>query len=461
MAIGLRTTLRGNTFTFKDMRELFGKANEEKSGDHLIGVGAETSTERVAAKMVLADLRLSDIRENPLIPPDEDEVSRVIEADVNESVYTRIKSWTVGELRDALLRDETSPSDIATWRRGLTAEMVAAVTKLMSSADLVYGASRMRVTATCRYEIGKPGTLSSRLQPNHPKDDPDGIRASVYEGLSYAVGDCVFGVNPVEDTVANCTRILNTLYEVMATLKVPAHICCLAHITTQMAAVDKGAPESMFFQSIAGTEGANTDFGVTCALLEEARELIGKKGLCGGPNLMYFETGQGSEVSIGRDCGVDEMTLEARTYGFAKHFAPFMVNNVSGFIGPETIYDGKQMIRANLEDHFMGKLSGLPMGMAPCYTNHTGIDQNDQEIATMLVTIAGANYFMGVPLGDDVMLGYQDTSFHDDATLRALMGLTPAAEFFEWAQEWGILDSRGRLTPRAGDASIFAKMGLK
>ncbi|MCL2316480.1 MAG: ethanolamine ammonia-lyase subunit EutB [Actinomycetia bacterium] len=453
----LKTHLHGTAYAFRDMKELFGKANEEKSGDHLIGVGAGSATERVAAKTVLADLRLSDIRENPLIPPDEDEVSRVIEGDVNERVYQDIKSWTVGELRDRLLRVETTPADIATWRRGLTAEMIAAVAKLMSSMDLVYGASKMRVTSTCRYEIGRPGTLSSRLQPNHPKDDPEGIRASVYEGLSYGSGDCVLGVNPVEDTVANVTRILNTLYDVMERLHVPTHICCLGHVSTQMAAVEAGAPSSMLFQSVAGTEGANTDFGITRDLLEQARDLIRHKGLCAGPNLMYFETGQGSEVSIGRDCGVDEMTLEARTYGFAKHFEPFMVNNVSGFIGPETIYDGKQMIRANLEDHFMGKLTGLPMGMAPCYTNHTGIDQNDQEIATMLVTMAGANYFMGVPLGDDVMLSYQDTSFHDDATLRALMGLTPALEFFEWTQDWGILDAHGQLTARAGDASIFTK----
>ena len=457
MALNLKTTLHGNVYTFKDLKELFGKANEEKSGDHLIGIGAKSVTERVAAKLVLCDLRLSDIRENPLIAPDEDEVSAVIDGDVNETVYQQIKSWTVGELRDRLLSLETTPSDIATWRHGLTSEMVAAVAKLMSSADLVYGASKMRVTSTCRYEIGKPGTLSFRLQPNHPKDDPDGILAALYEGLSFGSGDCVLGVNPVEDTVANTTRILNTLYGAMERLRIPTHICCLSHVTTQMEAVEKGAPASMLFQSIAGTQDANTDFGVTCELLEEAQALIRKKGLCTGPNLMYFETGQGSEVSIGSDHGVDEMTLEARTYGFAKHFRPFMVNNVSGFIGPETIYDGKQMIRASLEDHFMGKLTGLPMGMAPCYTNHTGIDQNDQEIATMLVTMAGANYFMGVAGGDDVMLSYQDTSFHDDATLRELMGLKPAAEYFEWSQQWGILDSSGRMTPRAGDASIFVK----
>jgi len=457
MAPNLKTTLHGNVYQFKDLKELFGKANEEKSGDHLIGIGATSVTERVAAKMILADLRLSDIRENPLLPPDEDEVTRVIEGDVNETVYQQIKSWTVGELRDKLLSLETPPSQIETWKRGLTSEMVAAVAKLMSSMDLVYGASRMRVTSKCRYEIGKPGTLSFRLQPNHPKDDPDGISAALYEGLSYGSGDCVLGVNPVEDTVANITRVLNTLYDIMDRLQIPTHICCLAHVTTQMEAVDKGAPASMLFQSVAGTQDANTDFGITCELLEQAHDLILRKGICAGPNLMYFETGQGSEVSIGRDHGIDEMTLEARTYGFAKHFQPFMVNNVSGFIGPETIYDGKQMVRASLEDHFMGKLSGLPMGMAPCYTNHTGIDQNDQEIATMLVAVAGANYFMGLAGGDDVMLSYQDTSFFDDATLRETLGLTPAPEFFEWLQSWGIMDAGGHLTPRAGDASIFTK----
>ena len=453
----LKTVLHGNTYTFTDLKELFGKANEEKSGDHLIGIGAKTVSERVAAKIVLSELRLSEIRENPLIPPDEDEVSRVIEDNVNQTAYQSVKSWTVGELRDWLLSHQTRPTQIETVRRGLTAEMVAAVAKLMSSADLVYAASKMRVTAKCRYEIGRPGTLSFRVQPNHPKDDPAGIRAGVFEGLSYASGDCVLGVNPVEDTVANTTRILNTLYEVMEDLDVPTHICCLAHVSTQMEAVEKGAPSSMFFQSVAGTEDANTDFGISRDLLDEALSVIRKHGLCSGPNLMYFETGQGSEVSIGADHGVDEMTLEARTYGFAKRYSPFMVNNVSGFIGPETIYDGKQMIRANLEDHFMGKLTGLPMGMAPCYTNHTGIDQNDQEIATMLLTVAGANYFMGLPGGDDIMLSYQDTSYYDDATLRELLGLTPAPEFFAWAKDRGILDERGRLTARGGDASMFTK----
>jgi len=451
----LRTVLHGNAYNFLNLKQLFGKANEEKSGDHLIGIGAETISERVAAKIVLSELTLQQIRENPLI--EDDEVSKVIEADLNETVYNSYKSKTVGELRDLILSHKTTGRDIETMRRGLTSEMVAAVTKLMSSMDLVYGAKKMRVTAKCKYEIGKDGTLSFRLQPNHPQDDPRGFKASIYEGLSYGSGDAVLGINPVEDTVESCKRSLETLYEVMTDFDIPTHICVLAHVSTQVSAVKAGAPASMFFQSVAGTQAANNDFGVNKEMLDEASDTIKKYGLCAGPNLMYFETGQGSEVSIGADCGVDELTLEARTYGYAKHWAPFMVNNVSGFIGPETIYDGKQMIRASLEDHFMGKLSGLPMGMAPCYTNHTTIDQNDQEIATMLLAMAGSNYYMGLPCGDDVMLSYMDTSFHDDATLRELMGLKPAAEFFEWTKKMGILDENGCLTEQAGDASMFMR----
>lgn len=451
----LKTTLHGRTYEFHDLKELFGKANEVKSGDTLIGIGAETVSERIAAKQILSELTLEQIRNNPLIPYEEDEVTRVIEDDINDTIYNMHKSKTVGELRNYILSHKTNAQDIESLRQGLNAEMVAAVTKLMTSMDLVYGASKMRVIAKCKYEIGRPGTLSFRCQPNHPKDDPQGIRSSIYEGLSYGCGDAVLGVNPVEDNVESVTRVLNTLYDVMEELNIPTHICCLAHVSTQMEAVRKGAPESMFFQSVAGTQSANDDFGVTKELLDEALALIKKQGICAGPNLMYFETGQGSEVSIGADMGVDELTLEARTYGYAKHYAPFMVNNVSGFIGPETIYDGKQMIRASLEDHFMGKLIGLPMGMAPCYTNHTSIDQNDQEIATMLLAMAGSNYYMGVPCGDDVMLSYMDTSYQDDATLRELLNLKPQKEFFEWCINMGILDETGRLTERAGDPSIF------
>lgn len=453
----LKTTLHGKVYCFNSLKELFGKANEEKSGDMLQGIGAKSVSERIAAKVVLSELTLEDIRNNPLIPYEEDEVTRVIEDGVNERVYNAIKSKTVGELRNYILSHKTTASEIETLRQGLTAEMIAAVTKIMSNMDLVYGAKKIRVTSKCKYEIGAEGTLSFRLQPNHPQDDPKGIRASIYEGLSYGSGDCVLGLNPVEDSVESTTRSLNTLYEVMEEWEIPTHICVLSHLSTQMEAVRKGAPASMLFQSIAGTEAANKDFGVNAEMIDEAFAIIKKHGLCAGPNLMYFETGQGSEVSIDADLGVDELTLEARTYGYAKRWAPFMVNNVSGFIGPETLYDGKQVIRASLEDHFMGKLTGLPMGMAPCYTNHTSIDQNDQEIATMLLAMAGSNYYMGVPCGDDVMLSYQDTSFHDDASLREILGLTPAKEFFEWTKKMGILDEKGRLTERAGDASMFLR----
>lgn len=451
----LKTVLHGNTYEFKDLKELFGKANEEKSGDHLIGIGAATVSERIAAKIVLSELTLEQIRNNPLIPYEDDEVTRVIEDGVNDTIYNSIKSKTVGELRNHVLSHKTTGRDIETLRQGLTSEMIAAVTKLMSSMDLVYGAQKIRVSAKCKYEIGKEGTLSFRLQPNHPQDDLKGFRAAIYEGLSYGCGDAVLGINPVEDSLESCKRSLGMLYDIITTWEIPTHICVLAHVSTQMAAVKSGAPASMLFQSVAGTQAANDDFGVTKEMLDEAYATIKKYGLCAGPNLMYFETGQGSEVSIGADCGVDELTLEARTYGFAKNWAPVMVNNVSGFIGPETIYDGKQMIRASLEDHFMGKLTGLPMGMAPCYTNHTTIDQNDQEIATMLLAIAGSNYYMGLPCGDDVMLSYMDTSYHDDATLREMLKLKPAAEFFEWTKKMGILDENGCLTERAGDASIF------
>jgi ethanolamine ammonia-lyase large subunit len=333
--------------------------------------------------------------------------------------------------------------------------MVAAVAKLMTAMDLVYGARKLRVWATCATCVGLPGTLSYRIQPNHPADDVAGVLASIREGFSYASGDACIGINPVEDNADNTKMLLDASWDFMQKWKIPTQNVVLSHVTTQMEAVRQGAPACMFFQSVAGTQSTNEAFGVSEKILDEAYELITKYGMAKGPNLMYFETGQGSEQSLELNEGVDMMTLEARTYGFAKKFSPFMVNNVSGFIGPETLYDGRQIIRASLEDHFMGKLTGLPMGMAPCYTNHTKIEQDDQEMATMLLALAGSNYYMGVPLGDDVMLAYQDTSYHDDATLRELLDLKPAPEFFRWAVEMGILDENGRLTERAGDASIF------
>jgi len=451
----LKTMLAGQVYAFENLTDVLAKANDEKSGDILLGRGARSVTERTAAKIVLANLKLADFYENPVLPPENDAVSRALKEDLNLGIYERIKNWTIGELRDWLLSHENSGQDILRLSRGLEAEAAAGVAKLMTVMDLVYAASKINVATTCATTIGLPGTLSFRCQPNHTADDLEGIKASLCEGLSYGSGDAVLGVNPVEDNVDNTRAILDMLWEFMVKWKIPTQNCVLAHITTQMEAVRKGAAACCLFQSIAGTEAANEGFGVTTTLLSEASALIHQLGQAPGPNLLYFETGQGSEQSIGADGGVDLMTLEARCYGYARIFKPFMVNNVSGFIGPETLYDGRQIIRASLEDHFMGKLLGLPMGMAPCYTNHTKINQDDQEMATLLLGLAGANYYMGVPMGDDIMLAYQDTSYHDDATLRELLGRTPAPEFFEWLKRMELMDENGRLTPKAGDPSIF------
>lgn len=455
----LKTKLFGKSYNFKSIKSLLAKANEEKSGDELLKIAAENAKERAAAKVVLSNLSLADLRNNPVLSPEEDEVSRVIDSMVNESIYSEIKNWTVSDLREFILEHQTTNNDIQRVSRALTAEMVAAVAKIMSNMDLVYAASKINISAKANTRVGLPGTLAFRLQPNHPTDNLDGIRASMMEGLSYGSGDAVIGINPVNDSVENTKSIMNMVSDFINQWEIPTQSCVLSHITTQMKAVEAGASVSVFFQSVAGTESANKAFGISAELLAEAYDLILSQGNAPGPNLMYFETGQGSEMSLDTDHGVDEMTLEARTYGFARKFKPFMVNNVSGFIGPETLYDGRQMLRANLEDHFMGKLSGLPMGMAPCYTNHTKMDQNDQETATMLLAMAGSNYYMGVPAGDDVMLSYQDTSFHDDATLRELVNKKPAAEFFEWLLKMGIMNKDGRLSKNAGDPSIFLRNG--
>ncbi|HSW43273.1 MAG TPA: ethanolamine ammonia-lyase subunit EutB [Patescibacteria group bacterium] len=450
----LKATLFGRAHAFSSVKEVLAKANEQKSGDELLGIAARTATERMAARYVLSELTLEDIRDHPVIPLDEDEVSRVIDGDLNSSIYDEVKNWSVGYLREWLLSHSTTGDAIRRVSRGLNSEMIAGVAKLMSNMDLVYGARKINITSRAYTEIGQKGTLAARLQPNHPTDSWSGIQATIMEGLSYASGDAIIGINPAEDTVSNTSLLMQHSHDFIQQWGIPTQNCILSHITTQMQAVRAGAPVAVLFQSIAGTESANTSFGVTADLLDEAQDLIHRLGTAPGPNLLYFETGQGSEMAADCDKGVDEMTLESRTYGFGRRYAPFMVNNVSGFIGPETLYDGKQIIRASLEDHFMGKLHGLPMGMAPCYTNHTHADQNDQQVATMLLAMAGANYFMGIPMGDDVMLSYQDTGFHDNVTLRELMGFLPAPEFYAWLQKMGIM-ADGRLTERAGDASIF------
>lgn len=452
----LKTRLYGQTYCFKSVKDVLAKANEVKSGDTLAGIAALSAAERIAAKHVLSQLTLEDLRNNPAVPLEEDEVSRLIDDDVNEYIYNSIKNWSVGEFREYILKTETTGADLQRISRGLTSEMVAAVAKLMSNLDLISGAAKMRVTAHCNTTIGLPGTIASRLQPNHTTDSTDGILASIREGLAYGVGDAVVGLNPVDDSLMATCRSLETINNFITEWEVPTQICVLAHITTQMKALRQGAPIHCLFQSIAGSEKANAAFGVTKAILDEAYEVGLKEGRATGPNNMYFETGQGSELSSDGNFGADQVTMEARCYGLARHYKPFLVNTVVGFIGPEYLYDARQIIRAGLEDHFMGKLTGIPMGCDACYTNHMKADQNDIENLAVLLSNAGCTYFMGIPMGDDVMLNYQCTSYHDVATLRELLKLQPLPEFEKWLEKMGLM-CEGRLTSRAGDATIFTR----
>ncbi|SNS12606.1 Ethanolamine ammonia-lyase heavy chain [Anaerovirgula multivorans] len=452
----LKTKLFGTVYQFKSLNEVMAKANEERSGDKLAGLAATSITEMVAAKEVLSNLTLKDIRNNPAVPYETDEVTRIIQDGVNEKIYSEIQNWTVSELREWILNSETTGSDIRRISRGLTSEMVAAVAKLMSNLDLVYGAKKIVVTAHCNTTIGQAETLAYRLQPNHTTDNIEGIKVSLFEGLSYGAGDAVLGLNPVSDTVNSVKNVLKLFEEVKQKWQIPTQICVLAHVTTQMEAIRQGAPSDLIFQSIAGTEKGNEAFGVNDRILSEARELVLKEGTSTGPNVMYFETGQGSELSSDAHMGVDQVTLEARCYGLAKKYSPFLVNTVVGFIGPEYLYNSKQVIRAGLEDHFMGKLSGIPMGVDVCYTNHMKADQNDIENLSILLASAGCNFLIGTPAGDDIMLNYQSSSFHDAATLRELLNLTPIPEFQKWLEKMGIYEN-GRLSKRAGDASIFLK----
>lgn len=450
----LKALLFGKTYTFRDVKEVLAKANEEKSGDKLAGVAAKSAEERVAAKVVLSELLLSDLRENPVVPYELDEVTRIIQDDVNERIYQEIRGWSVSELREWLLSETTTTADIARVRRGLTSEMVAAVCKLMSNLDLITCAKKMPVTAHCNTTIGLPGTLSCRLQPNHPTDDIDGIVASLLEGLTFGAGDAVIGLNPAGDTVDSTKRILTKFDELKHKYEIPTQICVLAHITTQMRAIEAGAPADLIFQSIAGSQKGNEAFGFDGKTVEQARQLALTQGTAEGPNVLYFETGQGSELSSEAHFGADQVTMEARCYGFAKRYQPFLVNTVVGFIGPEYLYDARQVIRAGLEDHFMGKLTGIPMGCDACYTNHMKADQNDIENLAALLTAAGCNYFMGIPHGDDVMLNYQTTGFRETATLRSIFGLTAIPPFQRWLERMGFVEN-GKLTAKAGDGSAL------
>jgi ethanolamine ammonia-lyase large subunit len=430
-------------FDFSDLRELLAKANEEKSGDQLAGIAARSERERVAAKRKLADLTLGEIIRQPLINPSEDEVTRLILETFDQVAFRSLSSMTVGEFREFLLDDATTEEQLNAVQKAIIPEVAAAAAKIMSNKDLVLAAARIRNITRCRNTMGERGVLGIRVQPNHPADDVGGILLAAFEGLLYGCGDAVIGVNPATDSIETVGAILHALDRLVDTYKIPTQNCCLAHITTQLAAMQRGAPIDLLFQSVAGTEAANRSFGVNLNTLREGREQVlahhrQREVRWVGEQAMYFETGQGSALSADAHHGIDQLTLEARAYGVARAFDPFLVNSVVGFIGPEYLYDERQIIRAGLEDHFMGKLLGLPMGCDVCYTNHAAADQNSADNLLLLLATAGCNYFMGVPCSDDVMLNYQSTSYHDGLAARRLLSLRPAPEFLAWLQEMGI-----------------------
>ena len=440
----IRETYMPERFVFSGLRELFAKANERKSGDQLAGIAAGSERERVAAKRQLADLPLEEIVRQPLIDPDDDDVSRLILESFDQETFRPLKSMTVGEFREHILDDATGEAELPKMQRAIIPEIAAAVAKIMSNKDLVLAAAKIRNVTRCRNTMGERGVLGIRVQPNHPVDDVGSILLAALEGLFYGCGDAVIGVNPAADSVETVGAILHALDRLVTACQVPTQTCCLAHISTQLAALNRGAPVDLLFQSVAGTAAANRSFGLTLAMLQEGREQViehhRKRDNVAwkGTNVMYFETGQGSALSAEAHCGVDQLTLEARAYGVARAFDPFLVNSVVGFIGPEYLFDERQIIRAGLEDHFMGKLLGLPMGCDVCYTNHAEADQNSVDNLLLLLAAAGCNYFMGVPCGDDVMLNYQSTSYHDAIGTRRIFNLRPAPEFLAWLEERGV-----------------------
>jgi ethanolamine ammonia-lyase large subunit len=449
----LATRLFGKPYRFKSIKDVLARANEARSGDDLAGIGARSEQERIAAKIVLAELTLRDLRENPVAPYESDEVTRVIDDALDREAYQELANRSVGEFREWLLSDDTTEEQIARAGRGCTGEIAAAVAKLCSNLDLITIGAKVRVVTTARSTIGLRGRLSTRLQPNHPRDDPAAIAASIYEGLAYGSGDALIGINPCIDEPANLKRLLEVTAEIIDRTGAPTQNCLLGHVRTQVRALDLGAPVDILFQSLAGTEKACAGFGIDVAMLDESYRAIRERGSLDAPNLTYFETGQGSELSADAHEGADQVTLEARCYGLARRYTPFLVNTVVGFIGPEYLFDAKQIIRAGLEDHMMGKLLGVPLGADACYTNHARADQNDCENLATLLAAAGCNYFMALPMGDDVMLSYQSTSYHDAAALRALLNLRPAPEFERWCEERGILRD-GKLTRQAGDPAL-------
>jgi ethanolamine ammonia-lyase large subunit len=443
-------TIGQRRYVFRDLKALLGKASPLRSGDQLAGVVAESGEERVAAHYALADLPLTEFLQQHVVPYEADEVTRLIVDTHDRAAFAPIAHLTVGGFRDWLLADETTPAVVSALAPGVTPEMAAAVSKISRLQDLIVMAAKCTVVTAFRTTVGLPGRLSVRLQPNHPTDDPRGIAASILDGLLLGAGDAVIGINPATDSPENAHALLSMLDEIRIKLDIPAQACVLAHVTTTLNLIGKGAPVDLVFQSIAGTEAANKSFGVDLALLKEARAaaLSLRRGTV-GDNVTYFETGQGSALSANAHHGVDQQTLEARAYAVARSLKPLLVNSVVGFIGPEYLYDGKQITRAGLEDHFCGKLMGVPMGVDVCYTNHADADQDDMDALLALLVAAGVNFVMGVPGADDIMLGYQSTSFHDALAMRDLFGRRPAPEFETWLARAGLIDRAGRIRPGA------------
>jgi len=435
-------TIGRRTYQFKDLKTLLAKASPERSGDHLAGIAADSREERIAAQLALAEFPLAKFLEELIIPYEEDEVTRLIIDGHDREAFKRVSRLTVGEFRNWLLSDQADTEVLRAVSPGLTPEMAAAVSKIMGIQDLIAVAKKCRVVTRFRNTIGLEGRLSVRLQPNHPTDDPKGIAASILDGLFYGAGDAVIGVNPATDNINNAVFLLELIDSLREKYDIPVQSCVLAHVTTTMEAMKRKAPVDLVFQSIGGTEAVNRSFGVHLAMLEEARAMaLSLKRSVPGDNVMYFETGQGSALSAGAHHGADQQTLEARAYGVARTFKPLLINTVVGFIGPEYLFNGKQIIRAGLEDHFCGKLLGLPMGADICYTNHADADQDDMDVLLTSLGVAGCNYIMGVPGADDIMLHYQSTSFHDALYLRKVLGLRPAPEFEEWLIRMNIVDS--------------------
>lgn len=452
--MALKTILYNETYSFGSIKEVLAKANEKKSGDTLAGIAAKSDLERIAAKIVLADLTVKDITENPVIDYDKDSVTRIILDDLDKTIYETVKNLTIGELREYILDSKRTSSELLTLSKGLSSEVIAALCKIMSNLDLMYVSSKLEITAHCNTTIGKSGTFSSRLQPNHPTDSVKGVTSSLLEGLSYGIGDAVLGLNPAVDTLESTTNILNLFNDVKTRLEIPTQICVLSHITTQMKALEKGVPMDLCFQSIAGSEISLNSFGVTADILGDANNMMKELSTSEGPNYMYFETGQGSELSSNGHNNADQQTMESRCYGLARHYKPFLVNTVVGFIGPEYIYDTKELMRAALEDNFCGLMHGLPMGCDICYTNHMKADQNDVDSLLVMLASSGCRYVMGVPEGDDIMLMYQSTGYHDIATVREMLNKRPIKEFELWLEKYGIMEN-GKLTERAGDPTLF------